>query len=216
LNEFLQAQKNLILNGNSSFADPLHGGAAGTVALPILSKFFAGLANTSGSGFASTTFISNLQNNNIGTMASTLAFSNTYKTNRQSLTLSVPGPGGNVTVPGLPQNFFVANPNAAFARFLDNNSMSNYHSLQIEVRRRLTNGLQFQADYTFSKSLTDATDAAGSQSDLVSFRSLRNPRLDYRRSNQDQTHRFIFNSIYDLRSVPESTSWVAPMEFSTR
>jgi hypothetical protein len=77
--------------------------------------------------------------------------------------------------------------------------MSNYHSLQVEFRRRLSAGLQFQADYTFSKSLTDATDAAGNnQSDLVSFRTLRNPHLDYRRSNQDQTHRFIANAIYDL------------------
>ena len=76
--------------------------------------------------------------------------------------------------------------------------MSNYHSLQVEVRRRLAKGLQFQGDYTFSKSLTNATDAAGSQSDLVSFRTLRNTHLDYRRANTDQTHRFIFNSIYDL------------------
>jgi hypothetical protein len=120
-------------------------------------------------------------------MASTLAFSNTYKANRQSAAL------------GLPANFFVANPNAAFIRLLGNNSMSNYHSLQVEFRRRLSNGLQFQADYTFSKSLTDATDAAGNnQSDLVSFRTLRNTHLDYRRSNQDQTHRFIANAIYDL------------------
>jgi hypothetical protein len=149
-----------------------------------MAKFFTGLASSS--GFTSSTFISNLLNNNVGTMASTLAFSNTYKANRQSLALGIPG------------NFFVANPNAAFARLLDNNSMSNYHSLQVEFRRRLSSGLQFQGDYTFSKSLTDATDAAQSQSDLVSFRSLRNTRLDYRRSNQDQTHRFIFNSVYDL------------------
>lgn len=193
LNEFLGAQKNLAL---FRAANPLCGqtgqvactfansGLAGQVALPNMTKFFTGIAV--GSAFASTTFISNLDNNNVGTFASSLAFSNTYKTPRQNPAL------------GIPANFFVANPNAAFARFLDNNSMSNYHSLQVEIRRRLTNGLQFQADYTFSKSLTDATDAAGSQTDLVSFRTLRNPHADYRRSNQDQTHRFIFNSIYDL------------------
>jgi hypothetical protein len=181
LNEFLNAQKNLAINGGSSFAP----GAAGTVALPILTKFFTGLAASR--GFANSGFISNLTNNNVGTMASTLAFSNTYKANRRSAAL------------GIPANFFVANPNAAFARLLGNNSMSNYHSLQVEFRRRFSQGLQFQADYTFSKSLTDATDAAGNnQSDLVNFRTLRNTHLDYRRSNQDQTHRFIFNSVYDL------------------
>ena len=180
LNEFLNAQKNLAINGGSSFA----AGAAGTVALPILSKFFTGLA--AGNGFGSSTFISNLLNNNVGTFASTLAFSNTYKANRQSATI------------GLPANFFVANPNAAFARLLTNDSMSNYHSLQVEFRRRYSQGLQFQADYTLSKALTDATDAAGSQTDLVSFRTLRDKGLDYRRSNQDQTHRFVANAVYDL------------------
>ena len=181
LQEFLNAQKNLAINGGASFAP----GAAGTVPLPILTKFFTGLAT--GSAFTSSGFISNLLNNNVGAMASTLAFSNTYKANRQNAAL------------GLPANFFVANPNAAFIRLLGNNSMSNYNSLQVEVRRRLSNGFQFQADYTFSKALTNATDAAGNnQSDLVSFRTLRNTGLDYRRSNQDQTHRFIANAIYDL------------------
>src|SRR6266567_4916573 len=45
LQEFLNAQKNLALNGGASFADAAHGGAAGTVALPILTKFFTGFAN---------------------------------------------------------------------------------------------------------------------------------------------------------------------------
>ena len=77
--------------------------------------------------------------------------------------------------------------------------MSNYHSLQVEVRRRLSAGLLFQADYTFSKALTDAPDAQGNnQSTLENFRTFRDKRLDYRRSNDDQTHRFVANAIYDL------------------
>lgn len=190
LNEFRLAQANLAARGGTNFAP---NGVAGLpacatcVPLPIMSLLFTGLAGTSTSGFASSTFISNLNNNNVGTFASTLAFSNTYKANRQNAAL------------GLPANFFVANPNAAFARLLGNDSMSNYHSLQVELRRRFSNGLQFQADYTFSKSLTDATDAAGNnQSDLVSFRTLRDKGLDYRRSNQDQTHRFVANAVYEL------------------
>lgn len=203
LNEFLNAQRNL-----AAFiaANPLcgqtgqpactfaPGSAPGTVALPFMTKFFTGLS--AANSFASSTFISNLNNNNVGSFASTLAFSNTYKANRQNASL------------GIPQNFFVANPNAAFARILTNDSMSNYHSLQVEVRRRFSQGLQFQADYTFSKSLTDATDAAGSQSDLVSFRTLRNKRLDYRRSNQDQTHRFVSYALYEL-PFGHGKSWLS-------
>src|SRR5262245_43294799 len=42
-------------------------------------------------------------------------------------------------------------------------------------------------------------DAQGNnQSDLVNRLTLRNPDLDYRRSTQDQRHRFVANAVYDL------------------
>jgi hypothetical protein len=173
LQEFLNAQRNLAARGGSSFAP----GAPGTVSLPTLSTLFAGLPASQ--GFSSSTFISNLQNNNVGAMASSLAFSNTYRANRANLA----------------PNFFVANPNAAFSRVLGNFSYSNYHSLQVEVRRRLSQGLQFQGNYTFSKSFTDSN---GSQSTLESYRTLRNLGLDRNPSDQDQRHRFVANFIYDL------------------
>jgi hypothetical protein len=181
LNEFRNAKINLAARGGSSFAP----GCVGCVALPLLDKFFAGLASSS--GYTSSTFISNLNNDNVASFASTLAQSNTYRANREN------------PANGIPFNFFMVNPNASFVRLLSNDSMSNYHALQIELRRRFSNGFQFQADYTFSKALTDAPDAQGNnQSDLVSFRTLRNKRLDYRRANFDQTHRFVTNAIYEL------------------
>jgi hypothetical protein len=181
LNEFKNAQQNLAARGGSSFAP----GCGGCVALPIFDKFFTGLAT--GSAYTNAAFIQNLTQNNIGTMANTLAFSTTYRANRENVAL------------GIPANFFVANPNAAGITLLGNDSMSNYNSLQAEVRRRFSGGLQFQADYTFSKALTNASGALGNnQSDLTSWRTLRDKQLDYMRAGQDQTHRFVFNSIYDL------------------
>ncbi len=188
LNEFLRAQSNLAINTANgqpnSFANLFP--ALGTVPLPIFSSFFAtGVSN--GNGFGNSTFISHLNNNNVGSIASTLAFSNIYRASRE------------LAANGIPANFFLANPNALGARFLTNDSMSNYHSLQVEVRRRLSAGLMFQADYTFAKALTDAPDAQGNnQSTLENFRTFRNKRLDYRRSNDDQTHRFVGNFLYDL------------------
>jgi len=187
LQEFLNAQRNLAARGGSSFAP----GCATCVALPIFDRFFGlvpgGTAVAASSGYASTTFINNLNQNNIGTMASTLAFNQAYRTNRESVQV------------GLPANFFVANPNATFSRVLRNDARSNYNALEIEVRRRFADGLQFQADYTFSKALGDAVDAQGNnQSDLVNRLTLRNPDLDYRRSTEDQTHRFVANGIYEL------------------
>ncbi len=187
LQEFKNAQINLAARGGTSFAP----GCVGCVPLPILDRFFGvtagGTAVAGSSAYSSTTFISNLNNNNVGTMASTLSFNSAYRTNRE-----------NVAV-GIPANFFVANPNATFARVLTNDSFSNYNALEIELRKRFSHGLQFQADYTWSKAMGDATDAQGNnQSDLVSRLTLRNKRLDYRRSTQDQKQRFVANAVYEL------------------
>jgi len=187
LREFRNAQRNLAINSangvSNSFGNLFP--AQGTVPLPIFSAFFVGASP--GNSFQNSTFISHLNNNNVGSIASTLAFLNTYRAAREN------------PANGIPANFFVANPNALASRLLTNDSMSNYHSLQVEVRRRFAAGLMFQADYTFSKALTDAPDAQGNnQSTLENFRTFRDKSLDYRRSNDDQTHRFVANSIYDL------------------
>jgi len=181
LNEFKNAQVNFGLRGGTSFAP----GCAGCLALPTFDKFFTGIAT--GNAYTNAAFLTNLRDNNVGAFANTLAFSSTYRANRESVAL------------GLPGNFFVANPNAAFVNILANDAKSNYNALEIEIRRRFSNGLQFQADYTWSKAMGDATDAQGNnQSDLVSRLTLRNPSADYRRSIQDQTQRFVANGLYDL------------------
>jgi hypothetical protein len=181
LNEFKNAQTNFIARGGTSFAP----GCVGCVALPLFDKFFTNVATAS--AYTSTTFLNNLRDNNVGAMANTIAFNSNYKANRENPAL------------GLAGNFFVANPNAAFVNILTNDSYSNYNAMELELRRRFDNGLQFQADYTWSKAMGDATDAQGNnQSDLVSRLTLRNKKADYRRSPQDQTQRFVANGIYDL------------------
>lgn len=178
LQEFLNARKNLQVNGGSSFAP----GAPGTAPLPILSVLFAGLP--AGSGFANPGFINNLNLGSVGAMASTLAGNPLYLANRARLA----------------PNFFRANPNAAFAILLGNGSFSNYHSLQLELRRRFSRGLLFQANYTFSKAITDHE---GNQLDLESHRTLRDIRLDRHRAIYDVTHTFTSNFIYELPIGPK-------------
>jgi carboxypeptidase family protein len=186
LNEFLGAQKNLAIAraaGCGTAANPCrfdNRGLPGQVNLPNITSLFNGL--TLANSFTNTTFIANLDQNNIGTMVQSLAYSPTFRAGRALL----------------PANFFVANPNAAFARVLGNGSYSNYHSLQIEVRRRFSSGLQFQANYTLSRTLNDGTTVVNNQSGLESYRTLRNLKLDYQNSDQDQRHRFVANVVYDL------------------
>jgi len=179
LQEFLNAKTNLALNGGKSFAPT----AAGSIPLPIFSTLFNGLAASS--GFGSSTFINYLNLGNVGQFASDLAFQTSYKANRANLTFN-----GNPA-----PNFFVANPNAAFVRALSNASFSNYNSMQLELRKRMSHGFYLQAGYTFSKVLTDSE---GSQSTLESPRTLRNLKLDKHRASYDQTHRFIGNFLYEL------------------
>jgi hypothetical protein len=68
---------------------------------------------------------------------------------------------------------------------------SNYHSLQIAVERHSIAGMQFQAAYTWSKSIDNAS----------SFENLLNP-LDYRASRSlsffDARHRLVFSYHWDL------------------
>ena len=68
---------------------------------------------------------------------------------------------------------------------------SNYNSLQVLLEKRYSHGLQFQASYTYSKSL----DNASSFENLViptNFNSTYGPSLF------DARHRFVFNYVWEL------------------
>jgi hypothetical protein len=68
---------------------------------------------------------------------------------------------------------------------------SNYNSLQVLVQKNLTHGLQFQASYTLSKTMDNAS----------SFESALNPlnfNATYGLSAYDARNRFVFNYVWDL------------------
>ncbi|HMD87059.1 MAG TPA: TonB-dependent receptor [Terriglobia bacterium] len=72
--------------------------------------------------------------------------------------------------------------------------ISNYHALQVNVRKRLSNGLQFTASYTYSHALDE-------QSGLGLFVTGNNPlvpRANYGSADFDQTHVFLINYSYTL------------------
>ena len=55
---------------------------------------------------------------------------------------------------GHARNFFVANPDLIGGAFFTLNSgLTEYHSMQVELRRRLAQGLQFQTSYVFGKAM---------------------------------------------------------------
>ena len=79
--------------------------------------------------------------------------------------------------------------NSIFAE--DNAAHSNYNSLQALFEKRFSHGLQFQASYTYSKSLDTAS----------SFEEILNPTnfsATYSPSLYDARHRFVFNYVWEL------------------
>ncbi|MGB2641418.1 MAG: carboxypeptidase regulatory-like domain-containing protein, partial [Candidatus Acidiferrum sp.] len=68
---------------------------------------------------------------------------------------------------------------------------SNYNSLQVMLQKNFSHGLQFQAAYTFSKTMDNAS----------SFESALNPlnfNATYGLSDYDARNRFVFNYVWDL------------------
>ena len=92
-------------------------------------------------------------------------------------------------------NFF-PNPYAVGADLLTNYSNSTYNALQLEARHRMASGLSLEANYTFSKVLSDAD---GDSSDrFQNFLDANNPKLDRARANFDLTHMIKADGFYDL------------------
>ncbi len=102
----------------------------------------------------------------------------------------------NPNITANPQFPLLPNPNTGVADLLFNGARNYYNSLQVEFRRRFTQGFSFQANYTFSKDLTDAVGTA--QALFDPFVDNANPALEYSRADFDQTHTVNFNTIYEL------------------
>jgi hypothetical protein len=206
LQEFLNARNNLALcranaacNATPRFSNQ---GLAGQVAVPILTAAFTG--STTGSqtnaNFSSATFITQLDNGVVGSMAATLT-GLTFACNMFGSTI-LQGP--NPTSPcaasapltgAFPHNFFIANPFGGSFRFY-NGTHSTYNGLTLEARHRPAKGLQFNANYTWSKSLTNFF--ADSSIAFAGFNTLRNQGRDKGISPWDLRHAFKMQLIYEL------------------
>jgi hypothetical protein len=207
LNEFNNATNNLAIftAANPNCGKPTfpacnfgNTGLPGQVALPIMSAAFGSPASAN---FSSGTFLTFINNRVPGAFANNLAFNNTFMCN---LAGTAAFPVG-VCAPGLtgsfPVNLFVANPWATSGAFRTyNGSQSTYNSLQVEVRRRMSKGLQITGNYTFSKSLTN--NWADSSINQLSFTTFRNKGYDKGPSPFDLRNVFKADGIWELPFGP--------------
>lgn len=226
--EFALAQQNLLANIAGGFGANFRyrGPGTGTSPLPIIVSYFNSTnadpnatASYAGTLFANTTFVNALS----PASPNVLGFASTIESNFRA-TGTTPG----TFVPtGRPVNFFNNCPTTlGFCFLFDNTEKSWYDSAQIELRRRLSNGVRFQASYTFGKAFTNAFASAntsffglgaGDQSNASNV-TLRNRNLDKSFSQVDIRHAFKFDSTIDLpfgkgRTFFSSANWLSNAVF---
>ncbi len=190
LADFIKAQQNLAVSiaangGNINNATPFCNNP-GCVALNIFQNGGVGSAGhlAVGTGVTLTTLRTQLQNGTVADLAQLFVAGNL----NNHPTLATPG-----LVPFV--NFY-RNPNIGQIELFTNAGYFRYNSLQLEARRRFSQGLYFQVNYTYSRNVTDTVGT--SQGLFEPY--LQNDRrdLDRQRADFDQTHTFNFNGIYQL------------------
>jgi len=197
LDEFRAAQANLQANiaagrgANFGYFGP----GTGTSPLPIYLAHFSGVPTSqagdpslyNSSLFANSNFVNPLATFNPNVNGTNPA--GPASANSNAGLYGSPVRRANALAAGLPANFWVANPDKlGGAVMTGNGGKSRYHSLQLELRRRLSNGLQYNANYVFGNMLI---------SNRFSFRTPRLMRRDVG-SPGDISHVFKLNLVYDL------------------
>ena len=151
IDEFRLAMQNLQANNASGISSrrgsfAYFGPGTGTNPLPIYLAYFSGrtdatnvAAYTGGtSTWASTTFAARLSPASPNPLsAATDLDGNTTRRN-------------NAVRAGLAPNFFVLNPDVDDVNVTDSGAFSDYHALQVELRRRLSRGLQVNVNYQYA------------------------------------------------------------------
>jgi len=170
---------NLYATNTNNFANQ---GLPGQVAIPFLQAALGSACCNS------STYAGYLAYGREGSMASSISGTSSYNT--------------NWTAAGYAANYFVVNPTVASGGTWDVLPWgeSYYDSGQVELRRRLATGMQFQINYSFSKSLANgATNSSSSSGQPYTFRDLAMNKLP---DGYDIRNAFKANYIYELPFGP--------------
>jgi hypothetical protein len=188
IQEFRAAQANLranVANGATNQGFAYRGPGTGTVPLPIMFAYFQGAngSPTDPGAYTSANFKTN--NDYLTPLAmfnpNPFTFANNLYNNA--------GQRNNAAAAGIPANFFLANPDLIGGADLTTNvGKSDYHALQVELRRRFAQGLQFNANYAFGNQM------------VHSWQTFRAPVFMIRDAGDpgDITHVFKVSGLYDL------------------
>jgi hypothetical protein len=208
INEFRVAQQNLKIFqqanpncGKTGFPPCNYGnsGLAGQGAIPIIST---AIGNTDATTLTSITrgeagrVAASIAQN--ATRMNTLVSNSATRAIVKPITLPDPNnPGQSITL----SNFFVANPRSPTSSWIMTNAGdSNYHALQVELRRRLSQGLLVQGSYVWAKAITNVFGTSNAAASTPT--TLRNFDQDKAVAPRDIRHALKFDYIYELPFGP--------------
>ena len=166
---------------------------------PLFDQLFRGLAvpgqgavngsTVRGSDYArsNSTILQYLANGNVG------AFANYINSSPLGTNVN----GGLLAAAGLPQNFFVTNPQFANVYLVGNYANSTYHALEIEFEKRFARGWIYQGSYTWSKALGE-NELGSTQYYDNNYRDPQNRSFDKRIMTFNRTSVFKSNGTYEL------------------
>lgn len=184
---FTRANPGCVAAGNCNYGNT---NLPGQVAVPLITTAIASSTDL--------TTQTQLLRGEAGGLANAIA-GNTTRMNRlinASLVPSVLLPNGARV-----SNFFIMNPQTTGGAFVMTNGIdSQFHALQIEVRRRLSNGLLVQGSYQFGKALANAYGSSAVVA--VQPRTLRDLNADKGPSPWDIKHSFKVDWLYELPVGP--------------
>ncbi len=159
LNEFKLAMANLTAN-NASGASNRRGSFAyfgpntGTSPLPTYLAYFNGSKDATNPA----AYTGGSQTWTSSTFAGRLSPANPNPTSAASDLDGNANRRANALKAGIVPNFFVINPDVAGVYVDDSGAFSDYHALQIELRRRLSSGLQANFNYQYARERGSAFD----------------------------------------------------------
>jgi Carboxypeptidase regulatory-like domain len=178
LNEFYIAQNNLRITQRTTPTSTNYGnqGLPGQQNIPIIQTALATVTDSTTATY--------LRQNRAGNLAGSI-FNNSTRMSR-------------LTAARYPANMFVVNPDVASggAYLMTNLGSSFYDAMQVEVKKRMSAGLTFQASYVWAHSIIN-----GASSDLADYNTpttFRNLRLDRAPAGFDIRHAIKANWIYEL------------------
>jgi len=116
--------------------------------------------------------------------------------------------GTHIITPGQNVNRFLpgtaVRPYAGFGdiTYLRSNGISNYHSMQVVLTKRVSRGLQFNVNYTWGHALDNSPPIFSANSDDT------NVNLDYGTTESDVKHLLSFDYVYKIPAVRGLPGWL--------